>query len=190
MSKGKNIILGFDMDGVIVNNTQPKIRLAKSLGFDLLPEQTPSEIIPHYLPGPVLRELQGKLYDDIEEAIQTPLMRGVKDILSAVKKSNIPYFLISRRRLPHIAEAILKHHNLWPRYFNGKNAFFVLEPKDKDKKAFELGVTHYVDDEMKVINILASVKNKFLFDQFNIFQHASNYTKVNSWAEFKGHIFK
>ncbi len=188
MNDGKNIILGFDMDGVLVNNTLPKIRLAKSLGFRLSPEQTPSEVIPSYLPAPVLRELQGNLYDNIEEALRTPLMSGAKGILAAVQKSGIPYFLISRRRVPHIAEAILKRHGLWPRYFSEKNAFFVLEPEDKDEKASELGITHYVDDELKIINRLASVKNRFLFDQFNIFEKAANYTKISSWGEFKEHV--
>ena len=74
----EKIIIGFDMDGVIVNNTQPKIRLAKALGFKLLPEQTPSEIISKHLPLLVLRELQRNLYDNIETALTTPLMRGAR----------------------------------------------------------------------------------------------------------------
>ncbi|KKT81194.1 MAG: hypothetical protein A2925_01250 [Candidatus Yanofskybacteria bacterium RIFCSPLOWO2_01_FULL_44_22] len=185
----EKIIIGFDMDGVIVNNTQPKIRLAKALGFKLLPEQTPSEIISKHLPLLVLRELQRNLYDNIETALTTPLMRGARGVLTAVKKSGFPYFLISRRRIPHIAQGILKKHGLWPYFFDEDNAFFVLEPEDKDVKAAQLGVTHYIDDEVGVISKLNSVKCRFLFDQFNIFSHQPHYTKVTSWAEVKKRLF-
>ena len=152
----EKIIIGFDMDGVIVNNTQPKIRLAKALGFKLLPEQTPSEIISKHLPLLVLRELQRNLYDNIETALTTPLMRGARGVLTAVKKSGFPYFLISRRRIPHIAQGILKKHGLWPYFFDEDNAFFVLEPEDKDVKPFSdvpALSTHHVPTDLSVADI-------------------------------------
>ncbi|OGN07942.1 MAG: hypothetical protein A3C61_02265 [Candidatus Yanofskybacteria bacterium RIFCSPHIGHO2_02_FULL_39_10] len=182
------IAVGFDMDGVILDNADSKIRIAKSLGFDIKLHHTPSEIIRTILPQVVLEKLQSILYDNHEVALSTPLMRGVRTIMADLSKKNIPVFLISRRKIPKVAIKILKKHLLWPKYFNDKNSFFVMHPEDKNFQAAQLGVTHYIDDELKIINALSSVKNKFLFDQFNVFDGADNYTKINSWPEFKKHI--
>ena len=142
------------------------------------------------MPQIVWEKFQNMLYDHPKFAFSTPLMRGVRSILADLKKKNIPIFLISRRKIPEVAIKILKKHLLWPRYFSEKNSYFVIHPKDKDKRAAKLGITHYIDDELKIINALASVPNRFLFDQFGVFKKSENYTKIKSWAEFKRHLFK
>ena len=184
LSSGKPVI-GFDMDGVIVDNADAKIRIAKIHGFELKLHHTPSEIIRTILPQVILEKLQKTLYDSREFALSTPLMRGVKSILTDLTKQKIPIFLISRRKIPEVAIKILKKHSLWPKYFNKNNSFFVLHPEDKNTRASQLGITHYIDDEVKVLNVLSSVPNKFLFDQFNVFSKADHYMKVKSWSEFK-----
>ena len=186
----KKMAIGFDMDGVILDNADSKVKIAKMLGFEIKLHQTPFEIIKTILPQKILEKLQGILYDDHEVALRTPLMRGIRKILAELDNKNVPIFLISRRKVPKIATKILKKHLLWPKYFNEKNSFFVIHPEDKDVKAREFGITHYIDDEVKVINALTSVPNRFLFDQFNVFQKADYYTKIKSWAEFKKHFLK
>ena len=109
-------------------------------------------------------------------------MSGVKTVLTSIIKSGTPYFLVSRRKKARSAIKILKHHGLWPKYFNKNNAFFVKTPEDKNTKSIELGITHYIDDEQKVLNALVSVKNKYLFDQLNVFKN-SGYARVKSWKE-------
>lgn len=184
----KNPIIGFDMDGVIVDNADAKIRLAKVYGFELKLHHTPSEIIKTVLPQVILEKLQKTLYDSPRFALSTQLMRGAKSILTELTKKRIPIFLISRRKIPEVAIKILKKYSLWPQYFNKNNSFFVLHPEDKNTRAAKLGITHYIDDEMKVLSVLSSVPNKFLFDQFNVFDKADNYTKIKSWSEFKKYI--
>lgn len=184
-----NPVIGFDMDGVLLDNSDAKIKLAKKHGFELKLHHTPSEIIKTILPQVILEKLQKTLYDNQPVALSVPLMRGTRTILSELNKNKIPIFLISRRKLPEIAIKILKKHLLWPRYFNEKNSSFVIHPEDKDKEAVKIGVTHYIDDELKVINALINVPNKFLFDPFNVFEKADHYIKVKSWAEFKKKVF-
>ena len=186
----KKPIIVFDMDGVILYNSNSKIRIAKKLGFDIKIHHTPSDIIRKILPQTILEELQSILYDNHKVALATPLMRGIRTVLDELNRKKISFFLISRRKIPEVAIMILKKHRLWPKYFNEGNARFVIEPKDKDEKAKEFGLTHYIDDELKVINALASVPNKFLFDQFGIFEEADHYTKIRSWSEFKKHLFQ
>lgn len=178
-------VIGFDMDGVIVNHIKNKIKLAKQFGVKITPAQTPSEIIKTTMPLPQYRELQYLLYDHPEIGLSAPLMPGVKGVLAEIKKKKIPYFLISRRKnrtAPSMAVKLLAKHGLWPKYFNEKNSHFVEEIKDKETKAKELGITHYIDDEGKVLAALASVKNKFLFDSLGVFK-SNPYKKVVSWKE-------
>lgn len=175
-------IIGFDMDGVILDHTQNKIRSAKKLGFSITKEQTPSEIIRTIIPQSVYEEFKAYLYNDPTSSLKQRLMPGVKNVLNFITKNNNPYFLISKQKNHKMAVKILKYHALWPKYFNKKNAFFVNGPEAKDTKAVKLGITHYFDDEPRVLEKLVSVKNRFLFDHLNVFKN-SGYARVKSWKE-------
>ena len=181
-------IIGFDMDGVILNNSKTKIELARKLGFNLELHHTPFEIMRTMLPQVVLEELQKMLYFTHEIAVKTPLIKGARNILMELSQKNIPYYLISRRKLPEIAIKTLRQRRVWPKYFNDNNSYFVDRPEDKDSQACKLGITHYIDDELRNIDALVSVPNKYLFDPFNVFKDAKHYTRIKSWQEFNTHI--
>lgn len=183
-STKKDFFIGFDMDGVIIDHTASKLKLAKKFGLKLKPEETHSKIIRTLIKEPMLREIQYTLYHDPDFYKFSPLMSGAKEGLRLIKKEKLPFVLISRRKDPKIAIKTLKFHGLWPKTFNYKNTFFVKEPEDKNIKAKELGVTHYIDDETSVLEKLVDVKNKFLFDNFGAFKSSKNYKKVSSWSEF------
>ena len=178
-------IIGFDMDGVIIDHVPNKVKLAAELGFNITKEQTPSEILRTIMPTPQYRELQGILYDHPQIGLSAPMMPGVKEVLAKIKSKKIPYFLISRRKNrenPSMGVKLLVKHGLWPEYFNEKNTYFVKEVEEKEHKAKELGITHYIDDERKVLTALVSVKNRFLFDRLGAFPN-SEYTRLTSWKE-------
>lgn len=178
-------VIGFDMDGVIIDHIPNKVKLAKDLGFDITARQTPSEILRNIMPTPEYKELQHILYYHPEFGLSAPLMAGVKSVLTKIKQEKIPYFLISRRKNrenPSMAVRLLKKHGLWPEYFNETNTHFVTEIEDKETKAKELGITHYIDDERKVLGALVSVKNKFLFDSLGAFPN-SEYPRLTSWED-------
>lgn len=176
--------IGFDMDGVIIDHTIPKIRLAEKFGFSITPEQTPSDILKNLMPEKIRKEFQHTLYSDLKIALESPLMRGAKPALREIVKSGIPFVLITRRKDPEVAMRLLERHGLWPEFFHEKNTFFVIEPEDKNAKASELGLTHYLDDELKVLNALIDVENKFLFDKYDSFPDMTLYPKISSWQEF------
>lgn len=193
-------IIGFDLDGVILNHVLMKIKLARKFGFTLKPEETPSEVIESIIERPVLDKLLQILYHDPKVFKTASLMRGVKSGLLKLQKNNLPFVLISRRREPISAIEALKHHGLWPKFFNEKNAFFVAKPEDKNIKAREMGVTHYADDEMGILEKLVDVKNRFLFDNLGAFsakggfasggKNTNGYTRVSSWKELTNHFLK
>jgi len=179
----KSKILGFDMDGVIVDNCPLKVRIAKDLGYKITLTDAPSEIISKILKPEDVRKLQLALYHNLETSLDAELMPGIVTLLNKIQESQTPFFLISRRLEPNIAVELLKARGIWPKYFNKSNAFFVVEPEDKNIKAKELGATHYVDDETKILAILKDVPNKFLFDNLGVHSHSDAYTKVASHAE-------
>lgn len=173
-------ILGFDMDGVIVDNSALKLKVAKSMGIHLSPLQTPAEIIKKYIDADVLRKLQLAIYHNPLISLDTKLMPGIKDLLDKVKEKKIPYFLVSRRLEPQITIDMLSKKGIWKKYFDKSNAFFVVTPEDKNTKAKALGITHYVDDETKILSALSDVPNRFLFDHLNVFPDSDKYTRVSS----------
>lgn len=178
-----NIIIGFDLDGVIADHTKLKIRLAAARGFKLKPEQTPSDIMKSLLPEFVNAGIQQDLYHNLEISRRIPLARGAKTVLRKLKKRKSPFFLISRRKDANLAITLLRFHGLWPKYFNENNAFFVAKAEDKNARALELGVTHYIDDQLSVLNKLPCVKNKILFDKFGVFTDVKICGRVQSWRD-------
>lgn len=178
----KNKVIGFDMDGVILDHTKTKLLVAKKFNLNIKKEQTPSDIIRDCMPHTTYLKFQVALNDNPKFKYLSPTMPGVKAMLAQIVRSKLPYFLISRRKKPVSAIKILKYNGLWPKYFNKQNTFFVLTPEDKNTKAVELGVTHYFDDETRVLDKLVDVKNKFLFDHIGVFKN-SGYARVKSWKE-------
>ena len=49
----------------------------------------------------------------------------------------------------------------------------------------QLGVNFYFDDESFVLEKMPSVENRFLFDQFGIFQETEKFPRVLSWKDVK-----
>lgn len=186
-ARGKKI-LGFDMDGVLVDNSLLKLKIVQNMGYGVKLADTPSEIIRSILSPEDLKAMQIALYHDLEMSLGAELMPGLVSLLDKIRLARIPYFLISRRSEPDIAVKLLKFRGLWQKYFNKANAFFVVTPEDKDTKARDLGVTHYVDDEIKILDVLQSVPNKFLFDHLNVFPKRDLYTKVASHKELANYF--
>ncbi|MDO8676692.1 MAG: hypothetical protein Q7K16_03540 [Candidatus Azambacteria bacterium] len=190
MKNGDKKFIGLDLDGVIINHASLKIKLAKKFGFKLRPEETPSEIMETIVGEQIFDKMQMMAFSNPKFFNFAPLMPGVKLGLASLKKNKLPFVLISRRREPSLAIASLKFHGLWPKFFNEKNAFFVVKPEDKNIKAREMGVTHYADDETGILEKLVDVKNRFLFDNLGVFQNTDGYTRVKSWKELVGHFLK
>jgi FMN phosphatase YigB (HAD superfamily) len=179
--ENKTVVV-FDMDGVVLDHTENKLLLARKFSLNIKKEETPSDLIKHRMPLPTYRKFQVDLNDNPEFSYLCTPMPGVKKVLAQLTKKGLPYFLVSRRKKPGMAVKILKHHGLWPRYFNKTNAFFVLTPEDKNVKAKELGITHYFDDQQTILDKLMDVENKFLFDCVDVFKN-SPYRRIKSWKE-------
>lgn len=173
--------IGLDLDGVIIDHTDLKIQLSAERGFLIGPKETPSDILKTLLPGHVYEELQRHLYEHLDIALSAPLMPGALEGLRAIAESDVPYALISARGRNHApAIELLKKHGLWGTIFKEPNTYFVQFSRDKEKCVQTLGISHYVDDTMEVLNTLPSVPNKILFDYLDVFSTAA-YLRATSW---------
>lgn len=184
--KREKLVIGLDLDGVILDSTELKIKFARQFGFDLKPEQTPAEVIGKFIPADVLDKMRKLLYESPETAVLAGLVPGAKEGVGQLKNFGRSFYLISnisRRKNPGIAKEILCRHGLWPEYFSENNAFFVLNSEEKSQKAAEVGVSIYLDDQPHVLDKLESVKEKILFDRFGCFPD-SKYKTVESWQQF------
>jgi len=179
----EHIRIGFDLDGVIIDHTQNKIRAAARLGYTLLPEDTPSEMIGKILPPHVNLILKEQIYDDTDEALSAPLMKGAYDGLARLHEHGMSYTLISRRKHPLHAIHLLERRGLWDRYFLPENTYFVERMEDKDVIAKKLGLTHFVDDELQVLGLMPSVSMRILFDAHQVASTQPEYAKVSDWVE-------
>lgn len=170
------------MDGVLIDHTGVRIKLAKRYGIELAPKDTPSDVLRSVVPNEERWAIQNAIYNDPVVALEAPLMFGAKEGLEQLTRLGIPFCLISRRKDPQLAMQLLEARGIWPSYFNPRNASFVATPEDKDTKAAELGITHYVDDEMKVLAALANVPHKILFDPHGAHTDIP-YLLANDWQE-------
>ncbi len=177
-------IIGFDLDGVIIDHTESKIRIADQHGWKINPAETPTAILQTVVPKTVMDAIRQAIYYDAETSLSPSLMADMVQTLTEIKKRKLPYVLISRRRMPEFAINLLKLRGLWPDFFNDNNAFFVADADAKNQKASETGITHYLDDEPQVLEKLTCVKHRFLLDPHGAFPDADFYTRVNSWQEF------
>jgi len=182
-SQGDNFVVGFDLDGVIIDHTQNKMRIAARYGVTIRPEDTHSERMVDLFSPELYREIQKQMYDDTDEALSAPLMEGAFGALASLREHEIPYFLISRRKTPINALHLIERRGLWGEYFTPENTFFVEKMEDKDPVAEKLGITHFIDDERKVLELMHSVRERILFDVRDLFGKSSELTRVKNWSE-------
>lgn len=174
------IRIGLDMDGVVIDHTELRLAMGKQFGFDLTPEQTVSDIISKLVPDNIWKEMQNGMYYNADIALQATPMAGLEEGMRALLDAGFPTFLISRRRDTALAKRLLEKYALWPSIFNESNTFFVNEIDEKNERAQALELTHYIDDQERVLSALLHVPNKLLFDQYDN-RHNSPYERIVGW---------
>ena len=177
------MMVGFDLDGVIIDHTENKIHLASERGFHLDPKETASDTMRRKLPVDVYADIQHHLYADIPVPKEPPLMNGALSALAVLKGFGVPFVLISQRRNPEAAIMLLERHHVTPQYFTPDKLFFVDEPEDKNTKAREAGVTHFVDDEIRVLSVLSDVSCRILFDPHGAYPFLKEYRRIGSFTD-------
>jgi len=175
--------IGLDLDGVIIDHTNNKIRLAKKYGYFLKPAQTSSESLKKLLPAKIKSFIDYGIYGKI--GLSSKPMEGARETLKKITKAfSVPY-VISRRYKKQIAIQWLKKNNFFPPLPRNQ-ILFVKSDLKKNNPCKKLGIDVYLDDKIKVLDNLTSVKYRVLFDPYG--HHYKNPPKnikvVKTWEEF------
>ena len=173
--------MGFDMDGVIIDHAPNKLALAGSYAVHLLPEETHSELLALKFARNEYLAFQNELYGNSAFALSAPLMDGAYDVLHTLRESAVRCVLISRRKNPANAIALLTERGLWGDIFTDQNAFFVQSPEEKNMVGVREGVTHFFDDERKVLRVMPDIQRRYLVDTFHQFNDETELPRVYDW---------
>lgn len=182
-SADKKIVVGFDLDGVIVDHAENKITMAMNHGIILTPPETHSEVMRHLVPKSVYEDIQEHIYGEAPDALSAPLVSGAREALLEIKNAGVSFVLISRRRRPQAAFRLLEEHGLLETVFSESNVHLVSQKAEKDDVARALGVTHYFDDEEGVLALMPSVPNRYLFDVYGQFSQSAEFTRARDWSD-------
>lgn len=183
MSTPDPILVGFDLDGVILDHTTNKIRLAARYGVHLTPPETHAERMGSLLAPEAYREIKAELYNAPGELEHSTLMQGAFDGLATLRDYGVAYALISLQQNPIHAQHLLEHHGLWGTYFTPENMFFAKNGEEKSRFAGEIGVTHFVDDEANILALMPHIAHRILFDSFDQFTPDAPVVRVRNWTE-------
>lgn len=178
-----NLVIGFDLDGVIIDHTQNKMLIASRYGIHLTPAETHAEHMANHFTSEMYREIKSQLYDSTHEGLNAPLMEGAFGTLAKLLESETPYFLVSLQKNPMHASQLLENRGLWGTYFTPENTFFAHSAEEKYAIAQSLGVTHFIDDEPNILDIMHNIPHRILFDSRELFAEKHEYKHVRSWTE-------
>lgn len=185
--KIRNIKIGLDLDGVIIDHTLNKISLAKQRGYFLNPNQTSSEVMEKIVPLEVKRFIQKSVYGRV--GLSSKQMKNSKKVLKKITETfSVPY-IISRRGITYnqrkFAMCWLKNNCFFPPLLSDQIIFVDSDVKKNDM-CKKLNINIYLDDKIKVLNNLPSVKCRVLFDPYGHYYKSppSNIKVVKTWQEF------
>ena len=175
----RKINIGLDLDGVLIDHTENKIRVAKSFGFRLIPKETQSEAMKHILPKKEYKRLQKIIYGKMTmDAFPTPKVFKILQKLSP--KHNL--FIISRRKGKdaNMAWRWLKKYQI----FNiiPKKHIFFIEKGDKKFLCKKLKIVIYIDDEVKILKKLSSVLYPILYNPHRVSTN-QKFLEIKSWKK-------
>lgn len=185
--------IGLDLDGVIIDHTINKIRLAKKSGYFLKPAQTSSETMKEIVPLEVKQFIQKGIYGRV--GLSSRQMKNSKKMLIKITKAfSVPH-IISRRDHKHgqrkFALRWLKNNCFFPPLKHNRILFAESEPF-KNNICKKLNINVYLDDKIEVLNSLSSVKYKVLFNPYGHYHKnpPENIKIVKSWKEFFKYLQK
>lgn len=169
---GRTIIIGFDLDGTLIDHSGVKISFAETHNVRLSPHETPSDVIKKHISKELLQKMQYYIYDDVLGGTTQTIMEGAVETFSRLQKEEIPFFFVSRRRTDvsqNNALRILAEGGILGTFIHKNRIFFAPTIKEKALIARAQGITHFIDDEADALHAMDPAMHRIFFDQFDVF---------------------
>lgn len=178
----KKLRIGLDLDGVIVDHTIHKMRVAKSFGFVVRKNQTHEAILKQLMPEEKYRALQAKVYGSM--SLGAKPVPSAKATIRKIARRGHKLFIVSRRG-EHAREALswLSRHRVLDSVSRG-NVTFVNEDAGKADVVKKLNIEIFLDDKPSVLDHLTAITHPVFFNNFRVHINSARYREVHSWEEF------
>jgi len=166
----KKLSIGFDLDGVIIDHASNKLRCARELGYALEPRDTASGILKSRVDLAHYREIQRFIYGSA--TLDAPPMDGALETIRTLA----PLYdlsIISRRNTADGGDVLgfqwLERHGVLSIIPRERVAFVPHHTVGaKNEIAKKWSVALYLDDQLKILHELSSVKTRVFFDPFDV----------------------
>ena len=178
----RTLRIGLDLDGVIVDHTAHKMRVAKTLGFAVRENQTHEAILKQLMPEEKYRALQAKVYGSMSMSA-TPIISAKRTIRRLAREGH-DLFIVSRRG-ENAQDALLwlKRHRVLDSVAR-RNITFVNADAGKAPAVKQYGIEIFLDDKPSVLDYLAAITHPVFFNNLKVNINSAQYTEVHSWEEF------
>jgi hypothetical protein len=178
--------IGLDFDGVIVDHSANKLRLAEGLGCRLEHWQTNTNVMKRFMRPETYEAIQDCLYYEFTP-LADPMEGALENIARLVAAGIEPHIISARddRSRPFAMEWIKKHRltDLIP----PERLNFVGNGDEKRALVERFGISVFLDDKISVLANLPKTTRRFLFDQHDISKQIELKgadTVVRTWKEF------
>jgi hypothetical protein len=178
--------IGLDFDGVIVDHSANKLKLAEGLGCRLEHWQTNTNVMKRFLRPETYEAIQDCLYYEFTP-LADPMDGALENIARLVAAGIEPHIISARddRSRPFAMEWIQKYRltDMIP----PERLHFVGSGDDKRALVESLGISSFLDDKMAVLAHLPETTRRYLFDQHDIAKQidlAGSDAVVRTWKEF------
>jgi 5'(3')-deoxyribonucleotidase len=175
--------IGLDFDGVIIDHSSHKVRLAADFGYIIEPWQTNTNVMKRFVPEPYYSNLSEIIYSFL-----TPKAPPIVGSLDYISKLDGELYIISARRRNNIrfAQEWLSLHHIYD-LIPAERVFFCGNSNEKSDCCRQLKIDIILDDKLGVLDVLDTNVRKILFDDHGVskrceFQHG--YETVSSWRDF------
>lgn len=180
----RELRIGIDLDGVIIDHTAHKLALARQFGFDLEPWQTNSNVMGEFVSAEQYRAIKEALYMRMMDDI--PAVKGAFDFLDALPGE---LYIVSARKsgsIRFVQDWMMRHdfYGLIP----ADQIFFCNNKYEKRGHCERLALDAFVDDQAKVLHNLPPSVECILFDEHRIADRIALEQRVEvagSWKDFQ-----
>lgn len=176
--------IGLDLDGVIIDHTENKLRLAAERGLELESWQTNANVMGEFVSPEIYREIRDLAYHEATLAASP-----VTGALAAIAGLDLELFIISARRLPSVryAQSWLDEHRVYD-HIPAERIFFCGDELEKRQHCQRLGLQAYLDDKINVLRQLPITVRRALLDSHDIAGRLRSQDEIKVVPDWSGFL--